>query len=92
MPGQALNCVGSASAANDQITGQVFVGSKLCTEPRADPLLTVTDAYVESGVVTQVISGPYDLGTPKGCPAASHKAKHGKNGKSGKKGKGKKRK
>jgi hypothetical protein len=34
-------------------------------------LLTVTYAYVEKGVVTQAISGPFDLGRPWGCPGDS---------------------
>lgn len=68
VPGFALNCVGSTKAGYETITGQFAIGSKLCTEPRVDPLLTVTYAYLEKGVVTQAISGPYDLGRPKGCP------------------------
>jgi len=69
VPGYALNCVGSAKAGYETITGQFAIGTKLCKEPRVDPLLTVTYAYLEKGVVTQAISGPYDLGRPKGCPA-----------------------
>lgn len=34
---------------------------------RVDALLTVVYAYLEKGKVTQAISGPYDLGRPKGC-------------------------
>jgi hypothetical protein len=68
VPGFALNCVGSAKAGYETITGQFAIGSKLCVEPRVDPLLTVTYAYLEKGVVTQAISGPFDLGRPKGCP------------------------
>jgi hypothetical protein len=68
VPGYALNCVGSTKTGYETITGQFAIGSKLCTEPRVDPLLTVTYAYLEKGVVTQAISGPYDLGRPKGCP------------------------
>jgi hypothetical protein len=68
VPGYALNCVGSTKAGYETITGQFAIGSKLCTEPRVDPLLTVTYADLEKGVVTQAISGPYDLGRPKGCP------------------------
>jgi hypothetical protein len=67
VPGWALNCVGAAKAGYEQIAGQFAIGSKLCAEPRVDPLLTVTYAYLEKGVVTQAISGPYDLGRPKGC-------------------------
>jgi hypothetical protein len=66
-PGYALNCVGAAKAGYETVTGQFAIGSKLCAEPRVDPLLTVTYAYVEKGVVTQAISGPYDLGRPVGC-------------------------
>ncbi len=68
VPGIALNCVGAAKGGYETITGQFAIGTKLCKEPRVDPLLTVTYAYVEKGVVTQAIAGPFDLGRPKGCP------------------------
>jgi len=68
VPGFALNCVGAAKGGYETITGQFAIGSKVCAEPRVDPLLTVTYAYLEKSVVTQAISGPYDLGRPKGCP------------------------
>ena len=48
----ALNCVGLAKAGYESITGQFAIGTKLCAEPRVDPLLTVTYAYLEKGVVT----------------------------------------
>jgi hypothetical protein len=67
VPGYALNCVGLAKGGYEGITGQFAIGTKLCTEPRVDPLLTVTYAYLEKGVVTQAISGPFDLGRPNGC-------------------------
>ncbi len=66
-PGWAVNCVGSTKAGYETITGQFNIGTKLCVEPRVDPLLTVTYAYLEKGVVTQAISGPFDLGRPVGC-------------------------
>src|ERR1700684_1021833 len=69
LPGWAANCVGTARAGYETITGQIAIGTKLCVEPRVDLLLTVTYAYLEKGVVTQAISGPYDLGRPKGCKA-----------------------
>jgi hypothetical protein len=98
IPGYALDCVGTANAAWDQISGDFSIGTKLCAEPREDPLLTVVYAYLEKGVVTQAISGPFDLGRPQGChggrhgtrltPASSsHSGKHGKKGKKGKHGK-----
>jgi hypothetical protein len=71
VPGYALNCVGAAKTGFDLIAGQFAIESKLCVEPRVDPLLTVTYAYLEKGVVTQAISGPFDLGRPTGCPADS---------------------
>jgi hypothetical protein len=100
VPGIALNCVGGAKAGWETITGQFAIGTKLCKEPRVDPLLTVTYAYLEKGVVTQAIAGPFDLGRPKGCPPdaysgstrlepkapiVTHKKKAGKKGKTGKK-------
>jgi hypothetical protein len=67
-PGWAVNCVGLAKNGYETVTGQFAIGSKLCKEPRVDPLLSVTYAYLEKGVVTQAISGPFDLGRPTGCP------------------------
>ena len=96
-PGWALNCVGATKGGYERITGQFAIGTKLCAEPRVDPLLTVTYAYLEKGAITQAISGPFDLGRPKGCKADAEsgssrlsakpliKGKHGKH-KKGKKG------
>ena len=71
-PGYAVNCVGaSTTEPYEKITGQFEIGWKLCTEPRVDALLTVTYAYLEKGVITQAISGPFDLGRPLGCPATA---------------------
>lgn len=67
IPGWAVNCVGSTKTAYELVTGQFSIEKKLCVEPREDPLLTVTYAYLEKGVVTQAISGPFDLGRPGGC-------------------------
>jgi hypothetical protein len=67
VPGYALNCVGLAKEGYETVTGEFSIGAKLCKEPRVDPLLTVTYAYLEKGVVTQAISGPFDLGRPAGC-------------------------
>jgi hypothetical protein len=69
IPGYAVNCVGAAKAGYETVSGQFAIATRLCAEPRVDPLLTVTYAYLEKGVVTQAISGPFDLGRPKGCPA-----------------------
>jgi len=69
IPGFAVNCVGAAKAGYERITGQFAIPTKLCAEPRVDPLLSVTYASLEKATVTQAISGPFDLGRPKGCPA-----------------------
>jgi hypothetical protein len=88
-----VNCVGLAKGGYETITGQFAIGTKLCAEPRVDPLLTVVYAYVEKGAVVQAISGPFDLGRPEGCRpdafsggtrlnpkpiGSSHHRKHGK--------------
>jgi hypothetical protein len=80
-PGWAVNCIGATKVAYETITGQFSVGSKLCAEPRVDPLLSVTYAsgtgtYTKATnsvavAVTQAISGPYDLGRPHGCPSSA---------------------
>jgi hypothetical protein len=69
IPGYAVNCVGATKGGYETITGQFAIGTHLCAEPRVDALLSVTYAYLEKGVVTQAISGPFDLGRPKGCHA-----------------------
>ena len=68
LPGYAVNCVGAAKLGYEMIAGQFSIEKKLCVEPRVDALLTVTYAYLEKGVVTQAISGPFELGRPTGCP------------------------
>jgi hypothetical protein len=68
IPGYADNCVGATLSPYETIAGQFAIGTKICAEPRVDALLTVTYAYLEKGVVTQAISGPFDLGRPSGCP------------------------
>lgn len=67
VPGYADNCVGATRGQYETIAGQFSIGSRLCAEPRVDALLTVTYAYLEKGVVTQAISGPFDLGRPTSC-------------------------
>jgi hypothetical protein len=97
VPGYAVNCVGLAKQGYETISGQFAIGTKICTEPRVDPLLTVTYAYLEKGVVTQAISGPFDLGRPNGCPPSANSGHNRLNpkpvtvaAKKSKKGKGKK--
>jgi hypothetical protein len=67
VPGYAVNCVGATRVEYEKIVGELAIGRPVCAEPRVDPLLTVTYAYLEKGVVTQAISGPFDLGRPLHC-------------------------
>jgi hypothetical protein len=82
VPGVQINCTGVAASAFEVITGQfVIAGKNVCTEPRVDAILSVTQATATatiggtktaptaSATVTQYISGPYDLGRPQGCKA-----------------------
>jgi len=68
VPGYADNCVGATKTGYETVAGQFAIGSHLCAEPRVDALLTVTYAFLEKGIITQAISGPFDLGRPAGCP------------------------
>jgi len=106
VPGYAVNCVGATRVEYEKIVGELAIDRPVCAEPRVDPLLTVTYAYLEKGVITQAISGPFDLGRPLRCPADGYvggtrlapteiaaKARAGKHGKKHKhkKRKGKKK-
>ncbi len=77
-PGIAFNCIGTYAAklinnTFEQVRGQFSIDGKLCAEPRVDPLLTVVYATASStGVVTQYIGGPFDLGRPTGCPKSAN--------------------
>jgi len=74
-PGWGVNCTGKYSGDYGKVTGQFAIGTKLCAEPRVDALLTVVTATVANGVVTQSISGPFDLGRPHGCPPSKYSGK-----------------
>jgi hypothetical protein len=68
-PGWGINCIGTYSGNYAAVIGQFSIATKLCAEPRVDPLLTVVYASKDAtGNVVQAISGPYDLGRPHGCP------------------------
>jgi hypothetical protein len=76
IPGYAVNCVGSTTQGYETIAGQFALGRKLCAEPRIEPKLTVTYAYLnEKKAITQAISGPFDLGRPRGCPVVAHRSR-----------------
>jgi hypothetical protein len=74
LPGWGVNCVGQYDARNRSITGQFYIGKSLCAERRLDPLLVVSTASVTSaGAAAQDMSGPFDLGRPRGCPKSKSK-------------------
>jgi hypothetical protein len=75
-PGWGINCVGVYSGNYAKIVSQFSIATPLCDEPRVDPLLTVVYATANAQrVVTQAISGPYDLGRPHGCPKSAQGGK-----------------
>jgi hypothetical protein len=80
-PGWAVNCVGATKVGFETISGQFSIGTKLCAEPRVDPILTVayasgTGTYTKATnsvavTVAQALSGPFDLGRPHGCTSTA---------------------
>jgi hypothetical protein len=75
-PGWGFNCTGKYSGNYGKVVGQFAIDGKLCDEPRVDPLLTVVTATAtSSGVVTQSMSGPFDLGRPRGCKPSANSGK-----------------
>lgn len=79
IPGFGFDCVGNTTAPFQVVSGQFSINTKLCAEPRINPRLVVTYAYLnEKKVITQAISGPFDMGRPHGCPAAAVARRKGK--------------
>jgi hypothetical protein len=80
-PGFGVNCVGKYNTNWSLVEAQYNLSStKLCAEPRHDPLLVVTYATYSKDangnpakdsngnpVVTTALAGPFDLGRPRGC-------------------------
>lgn len=69
IPGYGVNCTGTYGGHYRQVKGSFSIDRPLCAEPRVDPVVTVTWATADAtGKVTQYLSGPFDLGRPRGCP------------------------
>ena len=74
-PGFGINCTGKYGTNWSLVEATYNLSStKLCTEPRHDPLLVVTYATYSKDangnpVVTTSLAGPFDLGRPRGCKA-----------------------
>lgn len=76
LPGYGVNCIGTYQGNYENVEGTFSINEKLCAEPRVDPLLTVVYATTNAaGKVVQAISGPYDLGRPRGCPKSARGGK-----------------
>jgi hypothetical protein len=76
LPGYGVNCVGTYGGSYDIVGGTFSIDSKYCAEPRVDPLLTVSYAYLNAaGKVTQALAGPFDLGRPQHCKATKYSGK-----------------
>jgi hypothetical protein len=76
LPGLGVNCNGVYGGDWRVVKGQFAIDEKLCTEPRVDPLLTVTFATANAQQkVTQYIAGPFDLGRPRGCAKSARGGK-----------------
>ena len=69
VPGYGVNCTGTYGGEYRVITGTFAMNDKLCDEPRVNPIVIVAYATKDAkGAVVQAISGPFDLGRPRGCP------------------------
>lgn len=80
-PGYGINCVMAAAGTSysgnyNNLTGTFEIDEKLCAEPRIDVLLSVVNATLNSAnKIVQAISGPYELGRPRGCPKSARGGK-----------------
>jgi hypothetical protein len=88
-PGFGVNCIGKYNTSWSAVEATYNLSSsKLCAEPRHDPLLVVTYAtYAKDAsgnpskdsngnpVVTTTMAGPFDLGRPRGCSRTKRSAK-----------------
>ena len=71
VPGFGVNCTGSTSWGWRLMNGTFSISGDVCAEPRPRVVMYGVSATVASGKVTQTISGPWDLGRPRGCPKSS---------------------
>lgn len=75
IPGFGLNCVGSTSWGWRLMNGNFNIEGDVCVEPRPSVLLYTTSATIASGKVSQSVSGPWNLGRPRGCPKSANGGK-----------------
>jgi len=65
-PGFGINCVGSTSWGWRLMTGTFTIVGDVCAEPRVSVQMIATS--IVSG--KQAITGPFNIGRPRGCPKA----------------------
>lgn len=87
IPGLGFNCTGLYSGGYNVISGRFAVGRKLNRKPLINPRLVVSTAGLQTGTVTtgttttrttsatQALSGPYQLGHPRGVNKKKTKKK-----------------
>ena len=57
------------------MNGKFNIEGDVCEELRPNVLLYATTATVASGKVSQAITGPWNLGRPRGCPKSANGGK-----------------
>jgi len=66
--GYGVNCVGTYSVVKAVMKGGFTLDSSPCEEPRLQPTLTVTTAYLDSkSAIKSAVAGPFGLGKPLRC-------------------------
>jgi len=67
VPGWAANCVGSTKAGYENVTGSSR-SARSCAPSRESTRCSLSPTHIsKKGVITQAISGPFDIGRPKDC-------------------------
>ena len=76
LPGYGINCVGAYTKTYGIMTGSFSLPMSACAEPRLEPIMTVTTAYLSGSpaVAKAAVSGPFSLGKPLNCVEPKTKA------------------
>jgi len=68
LPGLGFTCAGTYTAGNKLITSTFAMSEDPCVLPRPSTWIAV-----EAATTAAKLSGPFDLGRPRGCPKATKK-------------------
>jgi hypothetical protein len=71
LPGNGFGCAGTYAATNKLIKGQFTLSADPCAASPRPSFYFVAEANTTAGK----LSGPFDLGRPRGCPKASKNTK-----------------